>query len=86
VKKGEKGMGVISFIISFAIFIGVLKIIALPFKIIMKFIINSLLAGLVLALLAYFGVIVILNGWIIVLSAVFGIPGLIIGLIISMFI
>lgn len=79
-------MGVISFIISLAIFIAVLKIIALPFKIILKFVINSLLAGLVLALLAYFGVIVILNWWIIVLSAVFGIPGLIIGLVISMFI
>ncbi len=79
-------MGCLSFFVAFAILMAVLKIIALPFKIIMKFVINSLLAGLALAVLAYFGVIVILNYWIIILSAVLGIPGLIIGIIISMFI
>lgn len=77
-------MGIISFIISIAVLILVLKIIALPFKIIIKFIINSIAAGIILALLAYFGVIVTLNIGTIILVGLLGIPGLIIGLIITM--
>ena len=79
-------MGIISFIISIAVLIFVLKIIALPFKIIIKFIINSVVAGIILAVLAYFGVIVTLNIGTIILVGLLGIPGLIIGLIITMLI
>lgn len=77
-------MGIISFIISVAVLILVLKIIALPFKIIIKFIINSVVAGIILAVLAYFGVFVTLNIGTIILVGLLGIPGLIIGLIITM--
>lgn len=79
-------MGIIPFIISVAVLIFVLKIIALPFKIIIKFIINSVVAGIILAILAYFGVIVTLNIGTIILVGLLGIPGLIIGLIITMLI
>ena len=42
--------------------------------------------GLVLFVLAHFGIIIVLNTGIILLSAILGIPGLIIGIIITMFI
>lgn len=77
-------MQILSFFISLVVFLAVLKLLALPFKIIFKLFINSLAAGLVLAVLSYFGIIVVLNTGIIVLSAIFGIPGLIIGIIITM--
>lgn len=79
-------MGIIPFIISVAVLVLVLKIIALPFKIIIKFIINSVVAGIILAVLAYFGVVVVLNIGTIILTGLLGIPGLIIGLIITMLI
>ncbi len=77
-------MHVLSFFIALVIFLGVLKILSLPIKIIFKLFINSLAAGLVLAVLSYFGIIIVLNTGIILLSAILGIPGLIIGIIITM--
>ena len=77
-------MHVLSFFIALVIFLGVLKILSLPIKIIFKLSINSLAAGLVLAVLSYFGIIIVLNTGIILLSAILGIPGLIIGIIITM--
>lgn len=79
-------MGIISFFIGIVVLVTVLKIISLPFRIIIKFVINSLLAGLVIVILSYFGIVVLLSPLIIILSALLGIPGLVIGLIISMFI
>lgn len=79
-------MGFLSYIIAVAVLLGILKIMALPFKIIIKFIINSFVAGILLAILAYFGIMVILTPWIIILTGFFGIPGLVVALIISMFI
>ena len=79
-------MVVISFLITIMVLCAILKLIALPFKIIIKFIINSIVAGILLAILAYFGIVVVLNAWIIILTGLLGIPGLVIGLIISMFI
>ena len=76
-------MHVLSFFIALVIFLGVLKILS-PIKIIFKLFINSLAAGLVLAVLSYFGIIIVLNTGIILLSAILGIPGLIIGIIITM--
>lgn len=79
-------MEILSFFIAIIVLVAILKIISIPFKIILKFIMNSIVGGIVLAILAYFGIIVVLNGWIIVLTGLFGIPGMIIALIISMFI
>lgn len=77
-------MQILSFFIALVIFLGVLKILSLPIKIIFKLFINSLAAGLVLAVLSYFGIIVVLNTGIILLSAILGIPGLIIGIVITL--
>ena len=79
-------MSILSFFIAIIVLFAILKIIALPFKIIIKFLINSMIGGIILAVLAYFGIVVILNAWIIILTGLLGIPGLILGLIISMFI
>lgn len=77
-------MQILSFFIALIVFLGVLKILSFPFKIIFKLFINSLAAGLVLLVLSYFGIIIVLNTGIILLSAILGIPGLIIGIIITM--
>ena len=79
-------MGILSYIIAIVVLLAILKIMALPFKIIIKFIVNSLVAGLLLVVLAYCGSVVILTPWIVILTGLFGIPGLVIALIISMFI
>lgn len=79
-------MHILSYVVALAIFLLVLKILSLPIKIIFKLFINSLAAGLVLFVLAHFGIIIVLNTGIILLSAILGIPGLIIGIIITMFI
>ena len=79
-------MHILSYVVALAIFLVVLKILSLQIKIIFKLFINSLAAGLVLFVLAHFGIIIVLNTGIILLSAILGIPGLIIGIIITMFI
>lgn len=79
-------MGILSYIIAIVVLLGILKILALPFKIIVKFIANSIIAGILLGVLAYFGIIVVLNWWVIILTGLFGIPGLIVALLISMII
>ena len=79
-------MHILSYVVALAIFLVVLKILSLPIKIIFKLFINSLAAGLVLFVLAHFGIIIVLNTGIILLSAILVIPGLIIVIIITMFI
>lgn len=79
-------MSILSFIIGVAILIIVLKILTFPIKVIFKFIINSIIGGVILWILAFFGIIVTLNWWTIVLTGFFGAPGVVIALIISLFI
>lgn len=79
-------MGIVEFLIVVALLIVVLKIISLPFKIIIKFIINSILGGVILFVLSYFGFGVTINWWTVVLTGLFGLPGLGISLIIAFFI
>ena len=56
------------------------------FKIAIKFIINSIVGGIVLAICAFFGIGIILNWWMIVLTGLFGIPGFAIAVLLTMFI
>ena len=76
-------MSILSFIIGLAVLVLVLKVISLPFKIIIKFIINSIVGGIVLWILAFFGIVVAVNTLMIVLTGLFGIPGLVIALILT---
>lgn len=76
-------MSILSFFIGIAVLIAILKIIALPFKIIFKFIINSIVGGIVLWIFAFFGIGVAVNNIMILLTGLFGIPGLIIALLLT---
>ena len=76
-------MGIISFLVGIAVLFAILKIIALPFKIIMKFIINSITGGIVLAICAFFGIGIVINNTVILLTGLLGLPGLILALLIT---
>lgn len=69
-------MNIVSFLIGIVILIVVLKIISLPFKLIMKFVINSIVGGIILYALAYFGIGITVYWWTIVLTGLLGVPGL----------
>jgi inhibitor of the pro-sigma K processing machinery len=79
-------MGIMSFLFAIIGLIIFLKLIALPFKLIFRFIINSIIGGIVLWILAFFGIFVVLNWWTIVLTGLLGVPGLVIAVLITMFI
>lgn len=79
-------MNIISFLIGIALLIIVLKIMALPFKIIIKFVINSIIGGIILTICAHFGILINVYWWTIALTGLFGVPGFVIATIITMFI
>ncbi len=72
--------------VALAIMVLILKIISLPFKLIIKFIINSLIGGLILLCLKFFGIVVNVTVWMVLLVGFLGAPGAVIAVIISMFI
>jgi len=74
----------LSFIIGIAILVVVLKLLAFPLKLISKLVINSLIGGIILILLAKIGIFIIVAWWSILLVAILGVPGLIIALILSL--
>ncbi len=76
-------MSIVSFIIAIGVLVLVLKLISLPFKIIIKFIINSIIGGIFLAVLSMIGIGITITGLMVVLTGLFGIPGMIIAIIIS---
>ena len=78
-------MSIISFLVGIALLVIVLKIIFLPFRIIIKFIINSIIGGIILAICAYFGIIINVYWWTVVLTGLFGVPGFVIATIITIF-
>lgn len=79
-------MSIMSFIFAIIGLIIFLKLIALPFKLIIRFVINSIIGGIILWILAFFGIFVVLNWWTIVLTGLLGVPGLVIAVLITMFI
>lgn len=76
-------MNIVSFIIAIGLLVLVLKLISLPFKIIIKFIVNSILGGIFLAVLSVFGIGITITGLMVVLTGFLGIPGTILAIIIS---
>lgn len=79
-------MDFLVYFIAIAILIIVLKILMFPIKLIGKFIINSVIGGVILYLLAKVGIFITVTWWSIVLTGILGIPGVIISVILSMFI
>lgn len=76
-------MNIMSFLIGIVILIIVLKLISLPFKIIIKFVINSIIGGVILFGLTYLGIKITIYWWTLVLTGLFGVPGLICATIIG---
>lgn len=74
---------IVSFVIGIAILIVVLKLISLPFKLIIKFVINSIVGGLILFGLSAIGVGIAIYWWTILLTGLLGIPGLVIAIVLS---
>ena len=79
-------MSIVSFFIGIVLLIIVLKIISLPFRIIIRFVINSIIGGIILAICAYFGILINLYWWTIVLTGLFGVPGFVIAALITILI
>lgn len=61
----------------------VLKIISLPFRVILKFIINSMVGGIILWLCIFFGIGIAVNTTMILLTGLFGVPGLVLAVILT---
>ena len=74
----------LSYIIAIFVLIIILKIMSLPFKIICRFIINSIVGGIILVICNYFGIGIIIYWWTVVLTGLFGVPGFVISVIITM--
>ncbi len=79
-------MGIISFFATIVVLIIILKLLTLPFKLIIKLVINSIIGGIVITVLSFFGIAIIINWWTILLTGFLGVPGVVISLIITMFI
>lgn len=76
---------IISFLIPALVVLLVLKLIALPFKIIIKVLINMVLGGLILFGLGALGIITVtLTWWMAAIVGILGIPGAIIVAIICL--
>lgn len=74
---------ILTYVIAIAILIIFLKIISLPFRLIMRFVINSIIGGILLYACQYFGFGIVIYWWTIALTGLFGVPGLIVAVILS---
>ena len=74
---------ILTFVLTFAVALIALKLIALPIKIIGRLAINAIIGGIILFLLAKIGIAIMITWWMAALVAVLGIPGVIIVVILS---
>lgn len=78
---------IMSFLIPAVVVLLILKLIALPIKLIIGFLINMILGGLLLYGLSFLGIITVeLTWWMIAIVGVVGIPGAIFVALLSFFI
>ena len=77
-------MNIISFLIGIFVLVIILKLISLPFKIIIKFVINSIIGGILLSICSFFGLGITITGLTVLLTGLFGVPGFVIAAIITM--
>ena len=74
-------MSILYYLVGLIVLIVFLKIISLPFKIVFKFILNSIVGGIVLGICAFFGIGIAVNKAMIILTGLFGLPGLVAALL-----
>ncbi len=75
-----------SFLVGLILLIIVSKILTLPLKIIFRFVFNSIIGGILLAICASLGLIVKVYWWTIVLTGLFGVPGFVCAALITIII
>lgn len=72
-----------AYLIGIILLIIILKILTLPMKLIFKFALNSIVGGIILAILSSFGILINIEWWTVLLTGIFGIPGLICAVLVS---
>ena len=79
-------MSYLMFVVSLLILIVILKILTFPIRLILKFIVNSMIGGILLYVLAKIGISMTIAWWSILLTGILGVPGVVIYIILSIFI
>lgn len=74
---------VVGFILTAMVFLIILKILTLPFKIIIKVGLNILVGGIVLGICTALGIGIVIHWWTIALTAILGLPGFFIAALIA---
>ncbi len=70
-------MSILTFIIGIAVLFVILKIISLPMKLIIRFVINAIVGGVILYALSFVGIGIAITNISALIVGIFGIPGLI---------
>lgn len=76
-------MSYLMFIAAIFVLIVVLKILTFPIRLICKFIVNSVIGGILLYFLAKFGIFMAITWWSILLTGILGVPGVVLAIILS---
>lgn len=76
-------MGIVQFLIGLVVLVVFLKIISLPFKIIWKIIVNSILGLIVMYVVGFFGFIIPTYSWTWFCIGLFGLPGFLVNWILA---
>ena len=76
-------MSYLMFIGAIVVLIVVLKILTFPIRLICKFIVNSVIGGILLYFLAKFGIFMAITWWSILLTGILGVPGVVLAIILS---
>lgn len=71
------------FIGAIFVLIVVLKILTFPIRLICKFIVNSVIGGILLYFLAKFGIFMAITWWSILLTGILGVLGVVLAIILS---
>jgi len=71
------------FIGAIFILVVVLKILTFPIRLICKFIVNSVIGGILLYFLAKVGIFMAITWWSILLTGILGVPGVVLAIILS---
>ena len=74
---------IVGFILTAMVFLIILKILTLPFKIIIKVGLNILVGGIVLGICTALGIGIVIHWWTIALTAILGLPGFFIAALIA---
>ncbi len=75
------GFGV--YLIAVGILMLVLKILTFPIRLMFKILVNSIIGGLILWLLAKVGIFIVMTWWSCLLVGILGVPGVIILIVLS---